>query len=136
MGTRIRAEVSKRKAYWLPKHRQLELVHFCLQYPEWVSQLKTMDGSPDKSASVIVRQDKTGSIPKPVERSVEARLHLEARMMMIECTAKEVAFDLAEYLIRGVTEGVGYERLGVPCCKEVYYTFYRKFFWCLDKVRQ
>ena len=28
MGTKIRSEVSRKREYWLPKHRQLELVHF------------------------------------------------------------------------------------------------------------
>lgn len=136
MGTRIRTEVSKRKTYWLPKHRQLELVHFCLQYPEWKSRLRSLDGSPEKSASITTYSDKNGVISKPVERIVQERLILEERMLMIERAAKEAAFDLSEYLLRGITEGVGYDRLGVPCCKEVYYAFYRRFFWYLDKVRQ
>lgn len=28
MGLKVRSEISRRKEHWLPKHRQLELVHF------------------------------------------------------------------------------------------------------------
>ncbi len=44
MATKIRSEISKKKMYWLPKHRQLELVHFCLQYPDWKMRLAILDG--------------------------------------------------------------------------------------------
>ncbi len=27
-------------------------------------------------------------------------------------------------------------RAGIPCCKDVYYDLYRRFFWLLSKERQ
>lgn len=35
MGTVVRADISKKNAYWIDKHRYYELKHFCLQYPIW-----------------------------------------------------------------------------------------------------
>lgn len=136
MGTKIRSEVSKKKEYWLPKHRHLELVHFCLQYPGWKADLNTLDGFSLSSRLPEVWTGNTGLTSKPVERIVEKRLEISERIAMIEKAAEEAAFDLSSYLIRGVTEGIGYDALGIPCCKDVYYRIYRRFFWILDKARK
>ena len=48
--------------------------------------------------------------------------------------------ELAEYILKGVTEGWSYDilkaRMNIPCCKDVYYTAYRRFFWLLNKARE
>ena len=115
MATKIRSEISKKKVYWLPKHRQLELVHFCLQYPDWKMRLATLDGYSGRSSSVVQIPEKNGTIWKPVERTVEERMMLEMKIRMVESAAYEAANDLYEYLLKGVTQGVGYEMLNVPC---------------------
>lgn len=136
MSTKIRSEISKKKMYWLPKHRQLELVHFCLQYPEWKMRWMSLDGYSGRSGSVVQIPEKNGTVWKPVERMVEERMLLEVKIQMVEQAAMEAANDLHEYLLKGVTQEIGYELLNVPCCKEVYYRMYRRFFWILDKSRQ
>lgn len=136
MSTKIRSEISKKKMYWLPKHRQLELVHFCLQYPEWKMRLMSLDGYSGRSGSVVQIPEKNGTVWKPVERMVEERMLLEVKIQMVEQAAMGAANDLHEYLLKGVTQEIGYELLNVPCCKEVYYRMYRRFFWILDKSRQ
>lgn len=135
MGTKVRSEVSKKKAYWLPKHRQLELVHFCLQYPDWKAKLRLLDGFPGHSGSVVQIPEKNGTVWKPVERIVEERLMLETKILMVETTALEAAGELRDYLLKGITQSIGYELLGVPCCKEIYYRMYRYFFYLLDAKR-
>ena len=40
---------------------------------------------------------------------------LEMMIRMVESAAYEAANDLYEYLLKGVTQGVGYEMLNVPC---------------------
>ena len=59
--------------------------------------------------------EKNGTIWKPVERIVEERMMLEMKIRMVESAAYEAANDLYEYLLKGVTQGVGYEMLNVPC---------------------
>lgn len=135
MGTKIRSEVSRKREYWLPKHRQLELVHFCLQYPEWMDRLDSLNGDSIGGRSVVKIPEKNGSVWKPVEEIVEERILLEEKIQMVESAARKAADDLYGYLLKGVTESVGYELLGVPCCREVYYRMYRRFFWLLDKTR-
>lgn len=136
MGLKVRSEISRRKEHWLPKHRQLELMHFCLQYPEWKHQLSLLDGySSGKNLGERIPSG-SGYVSSPVERVVERRLELREKIMMVENAAKDAGIDLWPYLLQGVTEGEGYDRLDVPCCKDVYYDMYRHFFWLLDKARK
>jgi hypothetical protein len=39
-------------------------------------------------------------------------------------------------MLLAVTEEVSYEHISPPCCKEVWYAAYRRFFWLLDKARK
>lgn len=47
--------------------------------------------------------------------------------------------ELSNYILKGVTEGWSYDilkaRSNIPCCKDVYYNLYRRFFWLLNKAR-
>ena len=58
---------------------------------------------------------------------------------MVEQAAIGADPDLYPYILRGVTEGLSYNALkmkyGIPCCREVYYVAYRRFFWLLSKRR-
>lgn len=107
MGTKIRNEISKKKEYWIPKHRHLELVHFCLQYPDWKEKLRTIDGYSRKSSSIVSIPEKDGSVAKPIERIIDERLYFKDRIEMVELAAKEAGTELYDYLLKGVTENVG-----------------------------
>lgn len=135
MGTVIRPEVSTKNRYWLSRHRYYELKHFCLQYPEWKQAYLDLDGRPSRSASVSEHVD-GGMTPDPTAVYAEARLYFRERMDMVEQAAREAADDLAGLMVRAVTEGMSYEHVSPPCCKEVWYTAYRRFFWLLDKARK
>ena len=60
-------------------------------------------------------------------------------MKMVEKATNEANGDLAEYILKGVTEGLSYDvlkvKMDIPCCKDVYYENYRRFFWILNKMR-
>ena len=61
------------------------------------------------------------------------------RMDMIWRAAEKAEPELAQYIVRGVTEGISYDlikvKMDIPCCKDVYYSAYRRFFWILNKER-
>ncbi len=135
MGTMIRPKVSNKNTYYISKHRYYELKHFCLQYPEWQNSYISIDGLPSKSANVGEIR-KGGHTSNPTAMYAEARLYYKDRMYMVETAAKEAAGDLAQLLLKAVTEGLSYNTITPPCCKEVWYTAYRRFFWLLDKVRK
>ena len=44
------------------------------------------------------------------------------------------------YILKAVTQGVSYDNLktrwDMPCSKDKYYEFYRKFFWILSDSRE
>lgn len=135
MGTVIRPEVSNRNTYYISRHRYYELKHFCLQYPEWKQAYQDLDGFPTKSASVC-EHISGGQKSDPTVIFAEARIYYRDRMTMVEQTTVRAAGDLSKLMLRAVTEGVSYEHISPPCCKEVWYTAYRRFFWLLDKARK
>ena len=112
----IRSEISVKSPYYISKHRYLELKHFCLQYPEWRAEVSKLNYF--GSAGDGIR----GSEPsKPVE----------------SCLAADP--DIFEWLLKSVTLGLSYETLStleIPCGRGYFYERYRKFFWCLDRVRE
>lgn len=138
MGTVIRAELSQKNKYWIDRHRYYELKHFCLQYPYWNScygELSFSISSPSIDAT-----GKSCDVCDPVARYVEKRMFYRNRMDLIERLSKETDPTLWCYIFKGVTEGLSYEvlrvRMDIPCCKDVYYEAYRRFFWLLSEARQ
>lgn len=134
---RVRGELSKKNKYYLDKHRYYELKHFCLQYDVWKKAYYSLDGYFYCLNSQPVDG---GDLSDPTEKVVEARYSFYKRMCMIEEAAKETDISLRNYILEGVTKGLSYEvlqaRYNIPCCKEVYYDLYRKFFWILSHKRQ
>lgn len=139
MGTTLRAELSEKNPYWIEKHRYYELKHFCLQYPIWKKMHSALNGF--QSSGVNTFSVATVRIlSNPTAKIGTLRAFYSERIDMVNRTAKLTDSDLADYIIIGVTEGCSYDilkaRLNIPCCKDVYYELYRKFFWLLDKERQ
>lgn len=139
MGTTIRAELSEKNPYWIEKHRYYELKHFCLQYPIWKKAYLALDGLSKRPENSCIAS-KERKVGDPTAQCAEARSYYLERMKIVEKAAVDTEPVLGKYILKGVTEGVSYDilnaRLGVPCCKDVYYNFYRRFFWLLDKVRE
>lgn len=139
MGTTIRPELSAKNRYYLPRHRFYELKHFCLQYPEWKRIYISLDGFSSVSGSIIEVSGNT-EIADPTARFADLRLYYRDRMSMVENAAKEAGGDLYLPLLRAVTDGFSYDHLNaqdrIPCCKDVWYVLFRRFFWILDKRRK
>lgn len=139
MGTTIRPELSQKNPYWLEKHRYYELKHFCLQYPIWKKAYSSLDGlatRPSDSSMFIA----TNTLSDPTANCAIAKTFYSERLDMIKRVAKETDPTLANYILEAVTEGWSYDilkaRLEIPCCKDVYYDLYRRFFWLLNKERK
>ena len=139
MSTVIRPELSVKNRYHLSKHRYYELKHFCLQYPEWKQNYISLDGFPEKVSFGDLKNSRSYK-SDPTFIYAEARLYFAERMNLVENAVKEAADDLSSYLLKAVTEGLSYEAMNkidrIPCCKDVWYDIYRKFFWLLDKTRK
>lgn len=139
MGTTIRAELSEKNPYWIEKHRYYELKHFCLQYPIWKKSYSEMDGF-SRMPRDMVAYNKHKNDGDPTAKCAEMREFYLERMRIVEQTAIMADGDLADFILKAVTEGMSYEylkvRLEIPCCRDTYYDRYRKFFWLLDKERE
>lgn len=138
MGTTLRANLSEKNPYWIERHRYYELRHYCMQYPIWKKGYASMEGLL-KRPHDLVTFGKMKKSSNPTERVGLQKAYYAERIKMIEETARKASPDLSSYLIRGITEGRSYDflkvNMGIPCCKDVYYEAYRKFFWLLDKIR-
>lgn len=139
MGTTIRPELSSKNRYWIDRHRYYELKHFCLQYPSW----KAAYAAALKLSYKPLYFDTIDSgrhVGNPTERQAELRVFYSNRIEMVEHVAKDTDQVLAKYILAAVTEGLSYDvlkaRLDIPCCKDMYYDRYRRFFWLLSKARQ
>lgn len=137
MATKIRPEVSAKNKYRISKHRFYELRHFCLQYGEWKKAYQELDGYPAQSYSTEIRNPQPGD---PTERIAERKLYFLERMELAQNIAKMTDDVIGPYIFKAVTHGYSYEQLRakdeLPCCKNVYYMLYRRFFWLLDKARK
>lgn len=140
MSTDIRPEISDKNKYWISRHRYYELKHFCLQYPTWKQAYNSLDGLSKRPDDLLIFVKSGQMHGDPTERCVESREVFAKRMEMVEQTAHAADPELAAYILRGVTEGMSYEtlkiRLDIPCCRDVYYDRYRRFFWLLNSVRE
>lgn len=138
MATTIRPELSKKNPYWIERHRYYELKHFCLQYPIWKQTYISLGYFSSNSHGLEMCRTQY-NISNPTERISVIRANLCEKMEMVERAAKESEPEIFKYLILGVTEALSYDvlrvRYNIPCCKDVYYESYRKFFWLLNKIR-
>ena len=141
MSTNTRPELSERNKWWVSKHRNYELRHFCLQYPEWCEQVKEIDGLPIMSPERHERVDE-GKTADPTATYAQARISLMARITTVEQAAYDACGHQFWYtiLIKAVTEGYSYDvleaQIGImPVARGEWYELYRKFFWTLDKMR-
>lgn len=135
----VRNEVSKKNPYYIPKYRFLELKNFCLQYPTWVQSYKSLDGLSKRPADLAIFGKKHG-VSDPTAKCAESKLYFSERISMIDNAAKTTDPVLAEFIVEGVTTGKSYDAIkavkDIPCCKDIYYEQYRKFFWLLSKARK
>lgn len=138
MATTIRPELSKKNEYWIEKHRYYELKHFCLQYPIWKKAYVALDGLSKRPADLAIFS-KTRNLGNPTAKCAEARLFYSDRMDLVERACADTDTELSTYILKAVTEGLSYDylrtTLDIPCCKDVYYQMYRRFFWILNKLR-
>ena len=103
MGTTIRPEVSERNPYWIERHRYYELKHFCMQYPIWKKTYEAMTGLLGRPAD-LTSFGKMKHISNPTERVGIMKAYYSERMDMVRKAAEKANGDLAEYIVKGVTE--------------------------------
>lgn len=130
-------DISTKNPYYISKERYYELKHFCLQYPEWKRRYKDISYyGKDRS---IREKIPSGVISNPVERVLEELLYFRERMRIIEDAAERTDDILGRRILEAVTENLSYDTLNareiVPCCRDIWYDMYRRFFYLLSQSR-
>ncbi len=138
MSTVIRPEISEKRDWYIEKHRFYELKHFCLQYPTWEKRYNAADGfEKNPMGKMIFAQ--SNNVSDPTARCAEIKAYYAARIDMLVRAAEETDPVIGNYILRGILEEKSYDAVramyDVPCCKDVYYNLYRKFFWILSRER-
>lgn len=138
MSTVTRAELSKRNEWWLPKHRYYELKHFCMQYPEWKQARNEIRSL--RVSDPIRMLEASRSFGRPTETIAERMTYFDRRIEMVERAAELTDACIGSYILLAVIRGVSYDVLyttkPIPCCREIYYELYRKFFYILSGLRE
>lgn len=138
MATKIRPIVSKKREYYISKHRYYELKHFCLQYNEW-KKILLYKYSPS-SKSIIFHTDHNPEFDDPVGNEALRAEEAEKNIKLVEDSAELTDKFLSPYILECVTQERSYSYLkmvlNMPCGRDHFYISYHKFFWILDKQKR
>ena len=137
----IKNELSLRNEYYLPRHRYLELKHFCLQYKDWEKELKY--ASFLRSTSFISGVGlKDGRNLSRTEAIVILQERATKNITLIHDAMKATTSDKESQLMlyEGITTGAPYDKMMARGClpvlsRSAYYKLYRRFFWELSQIR-
>ena len=133
---KVRPIVSKKNNYHISKHRFYELKHYCLQYDEWIDELRELDGGL-RSTSIISIDD--APVDNPVLEHVERKTELEEKIETIRRCAKKADRELWSYIVNAVTNDLSFTELKmlykIPRGKNQYYESYRRFFFILSQEK-
>lgn len=138
----MRSELSERNKYRLNRFRFNELRNFCRQYSIWKKayhQLNNISAEPSRYATFCNEIKANNQESDPTAKLALALDFYSSRIKMLEDTADETDTCLGYYILRGITEGINYDvlkaRTNIPCGRNIYYLYYHKFLWILNKKR-
>lgn len=136
MSTDIRPEVSKKKDYWIPKHRYYELKHFVMQYPEWMEYLANTNGLV-KGTRTDEDKVQLGAVSDPTWLAVVKRENYHKFINIVDHVAECTDRYYGRFILNHIIKGVGYNEIkdSIALSRSEYYSDYRKFFWLLDRYR-
>ena len=125
--------LSEKNEFYLPKEEFLTVLHFSLQYPNWVQELRT---EPDTSNAITYDEERvqTSGGYDACSETAMRRYALAKKKQLVEDTVREVAPEIYEYLLLGVAYGWTFWQLkqqGIQCEKTMYYERRRKFYYIL-----
>lgn len=134
---KMKNDISKKNKYWISKERYLELVHFCLQYPEWISERIYVAFNPVRTSLTMSEVKQKPVVDDLTMEQLTTLAILDQNIAMVEVVANEADPTLFPYIMQSITRGLSYESINaferVPCSRNVFYDTRRKFFWLLDR---
>ena len=135
----MKTELSKKSKYYIPKHRRLELAHFCRQYPDWVNEHIWLRFNPQNTNFDMSGVHSGGEADVTAETAMELA-YLSRNMDVVSKAARATDPIVGDYIFQAAIRGLSYDELNafqkVPCCRNEFYELYRKFFWILDRSQK
>ncbi|MBS6644526.1 MAG: hypothetical protein KH366_13185 [Clostridiaceae bacterium] len=129
---RIRKRDMKLSDYNISRAKYNELKYFCMQYEEKKQKLNKSYGI----KAVVNDGMPKGNLPgNPVERTAIQNAMLRKDIELIEQTAVEADPEIYQWLMKNVTEGIGYDYLDVPMSRNRFYDSRKYFFYLLAQKR-
>lgn len=129
---KIRKRDMKLSDYNISRAKYNELKYFCMQYEEKQQELHKSYGI----GAVVSDGMPKGNLPgNPTEREAIKRVMLQRDVELIEQTAIEADPEIYKWLMKNVTEGIGYDYLDVPLSRNRFYDTRKYFFYLLSQKR-
>ncbi len=123
----IRSKIAKSNPYYISKHRYLELKHFCLQYQEW------------QELYLLARAQTLSNEDDPTGYFASVAADCEYCMKIVEWAAENTDKVIAPFIFSHATKGSTYENLRtryeMPCGRELFYQYMRKFYFLLSEEK-
>lgn len=127
----------KLEKYGISSKRYKELCGFCEQYPDWLLWLKHNNDTLSGRGMDGMPHSKTNSTSDETASLAIKRATIQAKIDLIEKTAKEASPDLWQYIIKSVCyeQPFWYIRdiMEAPINRSSFYDHRRYFFYLLDQ---
>ena len=138
MATIIRPEISNKSKWYISRERYYELKHFCLQYPIWVKAEQAITAMAENRLDGIKVQ--TSGYVDILERCRQQSEWYLERIRLVERCCEMAGKESKDILLKGVTEGLTYDKLymryKVVISRDEYYKVYRYFFYLLNESQK
>jgi len=110
-----------------------ELEYFCMQYKEKKKKIDEGYGirATRFNGSGIMKNGISDTTFDNAERIIRLKRDVE----IIEQAAKDTDEVLYKYILRNVTEGIGFEVLNIPCGRRQFYDKRKVFFYKLYRLK-
>ena len=121
--------------YYLPKEVFLTTVHFCRQYPYWLTELDLVFDARQGIAYDKDRVQSSNNYDSTSDLGIK-RAAMSKKIDLIHDTAREIAGHQFKWLILGCCYGEPFYRLkhrGIPYGKDLYYKQRRLFYYQLSQ---
>jgi len=129
--TRVMTDKKDIKVYGLNKNRYMELKYFCMQYQEWIEEVKNINY--DLQSYKIDGLPRSNNISKPIEKLAIRKVNLERKIKIIEQTAIEANAIIYQELLKNITQNVPYKYLNVSYSERQFYRIKNVFFNLLNE---
>lgn len=132
MAKGVRKRDMKLSEHNISRAKYNELKYFCMQYEEKRQELSRGYGL---HAMVSDGMPRGNECSNPTESTAIRNIALQKDIELVEQTAIEADSEIYQWLLKNVTEGIGYDYLDVPMSRNRFYDSRKLFFYLLAQKK-